>query len=343
MSNATTTAIPGGGPGKRPPPSLVRSLKLQQLVVFEQVVDAGTILAASRELAMTQPAVSKSIQELERHLGELLFARGRRGVVLTEFGREFERHAKTLLADLRHLAEGVDAWRTGTAGHVVVGTLITASTTLLPDAIVHLRRSAPDVTIEVKIGSNATLFPALMRGDVDIVVGFLPTLAASPLRGPDRRRLAHVPLYDEALCIVTGRSQSAASRRKPSPRSLRDLHPMEWILPTPDSAAYGAACALFDDEGLPLPSRVVYSVSILTNIGLLTRSAMVGLMPHSAAEPFEKAGLVSILPLGAIGTVGTVGYTMRADRPANATLARLVDALHAAGEPSRHARGTRQA
>src|SRR5690349_14396768 len=110
--------------------SLARRLRLQQLMIFERVVEAGSILAASRDLAMTQPAVSKSIHELEDQLGGSLFVRGKRGVVLTEFGSMFERHAKTMLGELRYLAENLNASQSGTAGHVIVGTLITASATL---------------------------------------------------------------------------------------------------------------------------------------------------------------------------------------------------------------------
>ena len=120
--------------------SLARRLRLQQLMVFTKVVQAGSILAASRELAMTQPAVSKSVHELEAQLGGALFVRGKRGVVLTEFGQLFERHAKTLIGELRYLAEDLNASQSGNAGHVIVGTLITASATLMPSPELPLMR-----------------------------------------------------------------------------------------------------------------------------------------------------------------------------------------------------------
>jgi hypothetical protein len=96
----TSPAVPMTPP-KHSRLSLARRLRLQQLAVFEKVVEAGSILAASNELAMTQPAVSKSIQELERHLQAPLFVRGKRGMTLTDFGIDFEPHAKTMLAELR--------------------------------------------------------------------------------------------------------------------------------------------------------------------------------------------------------------------------------------------------
>lgn len=304
--------------------SLARTLKLHQLAVFEKVTEAGSIMAASRELAMTQPAVSKSIHELERHLGEPLFVRGKRGVALTEFGVAFEHHAKPLLAELRYLAEGLNAWRNGTSGHVIVGTLLTASTALLPDAIARLLEATPDITFEVRVGTNATLFPALARGDLDIVIGFLPALNDPVLPPDERARLTHVTLYDEALCAVVARQHPVRRRRK---IALEDLHALHWILPTPDSVAYGTARAMFEQVGLPLPRRVVHSVSILTNIALLRRSAMVALMPLSAVTAFQQAGLVAVLPMGSLGVFGTVGYTVRSDRPQGAVLNRLTTAL----------------
>lgn len=304
--------------------SLSRTLKLQQLSVFEKVVESGSFVAASHALAMTQPAVSKSVHELERHLGEVLFVRGNKGVTLTDFGVAFQHHAMSILAELRRLADGLNAWHTGASGRVIVGALLTASTTLLPEAIVRLRESAPDITVEVRVGSNASLFPLLTNGELDVVVGFLPAPAALAHLRDDRVRLAHTKLYEEPLCAVVECRHPMARRRKPS---LRELHELEWILPTPDSVAYGTACAIFEAQGLALPARAVYSVSNVTNIALLTRRPMVALMPRSAVEPFVAAGTVTVLHFGPLGSFGTVGYTLRADHEQPADLRRFIAAL----------------
>lgn len=304
--------------------TLTRVLKLQQLAVFAKVVEAGSILAASRELAMTQPAVSKVIHELERHLCATLFHRSKQGVSLTDFGREFEPYANAMLTELKHLADGLDAWHTGTAGQVVVGTLLTASTTLLPEAITRLLERAPEVTVDIRVGTNASLFPSLLRGDLDIVVGFVPSDRGPMLPRGESARLSHVHLYDEALCAVVASRNPIRRRRK---IELKDLHALDWILPTPDSIAYGTACSMFRKADLEMPRHIVHSVSILTNLGLLMRRPMIALMPRSAAEPFLTAGLLAELPLGELGVLGSVGYTVRADRAPSAVLRHLVTAL----------------
>ncbi len=306
--------------------SLARRLRLQQLMLFEQVRASGSLLAAAGELAMTQPAISKSLHELESQVGGPLFVRGKRGVVLTELGRRFEPHAASMLAELRQLAETLNATQAGTRGQVVVGTLISASAALLPAAIERLRRDAPDVVVTVRVGPNTLLFPLLARGELDVVVGALP--GATAVAGAERARLASQPLYEEALRVVVGAQHPLARRRK---LALAELMGLDWIVPTPDSMAWPSVRAFFGATGLP--ARRIESVSILTNLALLASSPMVALMPQAAAERFAHLGQVAVLPIRGLGAFGAVGYTVRADRAPSAATERFLAALRAAGEP----------
>lgn len=301
--------------------SLARRLKLQQLAIFEQVVNTGSILAASRELHMTQPAVSKSIHELEGHFDQALFTRSKRGVRLTEFGELLQRHARSLLAELRFLADNANAWNTGVSGQVVVGTLISASASLLPKAVVRLRETAPNVVVRVRVGSNDVLFPELVRGEVDVVVGLLPGESLN-------RALTHVPLYDETLCAVVARHHPLALDTSIDVQQLQD---MVWIIPTPESAAMRSAQLFFATAHMVVPKRIVESVSILTNLGLLLESSTIALMPYAVAEQFVRSGLLSILPLGVASPFGKVGYSLFSDRPPTAATQRLLAALQEVG------------
>ena len=305
--------------------SLARRLRQQQLMVFEQAVASGSLLAAAGELAMTQPAVSKSIQELEAQVGGALFVRGKRGVALTEFGRRFEPHAASVLAELRQLAETLNTTHAGARGQVVVGTLISASAALLPEAIERLRRGAPDVVVTVRVGPNTLLFPLLARGELDVVVGALPGAAA--VAGAEAERLASQRLYDEALRVVVGAQHPLARRRK---LALAELMALDWIVPTPDSMAWPSVRAFFGAAGLP--ARRIESVSILTNLALLAGGSMVALMPQAAAERFAQLGQLAVLPIRGLGAFGAVGYTVRADRAPSAATERFLAALRAVGE-----------
>jgi DNA-binding transcriptional LysR family regulator len=84
---------------------LSRRLRLSQLFIFDRVVETGSIMRTANDLSMTQPAVTKIIQELESSFDGALFARSNRGVVPTELGRLLSRRVKSLLGELRYMTE----------------------------------------------------------------------------------------------------------------------------------------------------------------------------------------------------------------------------------------------
>jgi DNA-binding transcriptional LysR family regulator len=180
---------------------LSRNLKLSQLLVFDRVMETGSIQRAANDIGLTQPAVTKVIQELESSLEGALFERSNRGVVPTDLGRVVGRRIKSLLAEFRHMSEELDHFRFGTAGHVVVGTLIAASAHLLPIAITRMKMRAPEVLITIREGPTAQLFPSLATGELDIVVGRLPEVE---LPISDAFPLKHHALFDDSLAVVVG-------------------------------------------------------------------------------------------------------------------------------------------
>lgn len=298
--------------------SLARRLKLQQLAIFERVLACGSLLAASRELHMTQPAISKAIQELEDHFEQALLVRSRRGVQPTDFGLMLRNHSQTLMADLRFLADDLNSWNAGVSGKVVVGSLLSASAHLLPQAIIRLREMAPKVVVQVRVGVNDKMFPELARGELDLVVGLIPVHEAS-------NTLEHVSLYGETLCAVVGRQHPLAAS---STVKLSQLASMDWILPTSESEAMHAALHFFEQNGMRKPERIVESVSIMTNLGLLVDSEMIALMPFNVARKFVHLGLLSVLPLGQDIPFGQVGYTVAKGRTTTPATQRLIMALH---------------
>ncbi|MGD9942934.1 MAG: LysR substrate-binding domain-containing protein [Burkholderiaceae bacterium] len=229
-----------------------------------------------------------------------------------------------MLAELRVMTEGLNAWQAGASGEVLVGTLLAASK-LVAEAITRLRKAVPHVTVEVRVGTNVGLFPALERGDIDVVVGYLPRTGERALDRCDSVRLAHHPLHDEALCVVVNRRHPLGGCRK---LSAGELEGADWVLPSRDSVAYGAAIRFLERIGVVPPRHAVYSVSVLTTLALVREQPMLAMMPRSPAEMLVRAGLISILPLKIQDIIGAVGYTLRADRPQPPAVRRFLDALH---------------
>jgi len=313
--------------------SLVRKLKLNQLMVFERVLESRSVVRAANEMRLTQPAVTKVIHELEACFEGALFERSNRGVQPTELGVMLGRRVKSLMAELRYMTDELNDFRHGTSGHVVVGTLISASARLLPAAIAMLKVRTPDVLVTVREGTTAHLFPALATGDLDVVVGRLPE---RELPIASAFPLTHEALFDESLCVVVGQGYGAAPARV---AHLSELADAPWILPTTDSPARLSAENLFRHAGLPIPKDVVESLSILTNVGLLFDSPRIALMPRVAAWQFAGTGLLRVIELPETAAFGTVGFSLRSNKVQSAACQAFVECLREAAVQAASAQG----
>lgn len=296
-------------------------LKLKPLLVFERVLNSPSISSASRELNLSQSAVTKSIQELEAILDVPLLERTNRGVVPTCYGVLLGKRLKTVMSELRYLTDELNSFRSGESGHVIVGSLISASAQLLPKAIAKLKQQRPGVLVTVREGTNDQLFQALANGEVDVVVGRLPN-KNSPLY--QQYGLAHVVLYPDEMCAVAGQQHPVLQRQQVS---LADLTGYPWIFPLQESPARMLFEQLFQEAGIALPGNVTESLSLLTNISLLQDAATLMLMPRAVAQHFVPFGMLSIVELGKLGEFGNVGYSIRTDRGATPAAQFFIDCL----------------
>src|SRR5882762_7319306 len=102
---------------------IARKFRLRHVELIAALYECRSILKASKRLNLTQPTLTKALQDVEATLDLPLFAR----------------HAKIVLAQLRHAAEELESLRVGYSGKVTVGTLLAASASILPDAIARLK------------------------------------------------------------------------------------------------------------------------------------------------------------------------------------------------------------
>jgi len=305
-----------------PAPIALHHLKLRPLLIFDRVLNAPSIVSAARALNMSQSAVTKAIQELERSLGVALFERSNRGVVPTCHAAVVSERLQAVKASLRHLADDLNAFRSGESGQVIVGTLVAASAELLPRAVLKLKREYPGILVTVREASNEKLFHDLANGELDIVAGRLPE---PRLHLTPQYPLQHTMLYEDTICAVAGKHHPLAqaqrasrpnARRKPrsNPLLLTQLGDYPWILPLHNSPARVTLERHLHEHGLvKRPTNLTESLSIVTNIGLLQGSDMVMFMPLTAARHFARLGLLVILHTPPIGSFGQVGYSVKAD------------------------------
>jgi len=281
---------------------IARKFRLRHIELVAALYEAGSILKAAQRLNVAQPTVTKALKDIEATLGAPLFERSNRGLAPTAYGEIFARHAKIVLSQLRHAAEELEDRRIGYSGKVTVGTLLAASASILPDAIVLLKRERPRVAISVIVGTYDLLVPSLLVGDLDMVLGRLPEEGRSPA-------LVYEEFYAEPIRLVVRRGHPLLRKRR---LGLRELATQPWLLPAPETTLRRQLERAFRDAGAPLPTNIIESVSILTNRVLLRKSDCIGVLPYHVALDDVRSRLLAMLPVKLKSMDSPVGAILRA-------------------------------
>ena len=244
-------------------------LKLRQLRLLVAVGSNGNIQNAARELGVSQPAATKMIQDLELDFEVTLFTRTNRGVVPTVYGDSLIRHGKLIFAQVSNAAQELDDLNEGNSGRVVVGTLLAASTGLLPRAIDILLDERPNVAIKIIEGTNEVLMPSLLSGEIDLVVGRLPSHR-------HRDKIKQEKLFEDRVLAVVGNQHPLAGKRSVS---FDQAKPFGWILPPMETSLRRQIDHFFVGQQQYQPPHAIESVSYLANRALLQSRDLIGLMP----------------------------------------------------------------
>lgn len=276
-------------------------LKLRHLQCLVMVAQERNLVRAGKALSLTQPAVSKTVAELEEIVGRPLLLRRRRGVELTPAAEVLVRHA---VSALRGLSEGLGlAMDLPEADqlHVAVGALPNMTANLLPEAVALLHASHPALRVRVVSGINAQLMTQLRQGEIDLVLGRLAQASAMA-------DLAFEQLYSEPLLLVVRPGHPLASRRK---LALDVLAGYPLVLPVSGSLIRHTADAFLIAQGVALPNRLVEATDTSFVVGLLQRSDAVWFGPQGAVEGFVSRGELKRLAIDTASTEGPVGLTVR--------------------------------
>jgi len=153
-------------------------VSLRQIECFLAVAEAGTVSAAARMRHVSQPALSKTINDLERLLDARLFDRAGRKMVLTPAGQVLRRYGISAIASLE-TGLGAASGR-GRQDRISVGILPTVAGNLFPEVALAFSRSHPEVSVSISTGPNRYLLDLLRSGEIDLMVGRMPTVEDMP-------------------------------------------------------------------------------------------------------------------------------------------------------------------
>lgn len=283
-------------------------VKLRHLVVALAVADHGSAVAAAGALFISQPAVTRTIHELERILGVSLFDRTAHGMTPTAYAEPFLQHARAVLSHLRQATEHIRELTDAERGTVTVG-LHLAGGSLLQRAVVDLKRAKPMVNVKVLEGPPDRLRKQLAAGAIDLVVSRLSSFTR-PAPG-EGERLSHERLFDEEIQVVCGRGSKWLGEH---PRAVGELVDEPWVLPLPGMSLRRELEDAFLESCGRLPQNTVETTSLGTVQRLASDAGFLAVLPEQALETLP---LLEVLPVSGFHISSDVGVVWAKDHIAS--------------------------
>ena len=258
-----------------------RRLRLKDLHTLQTVAELGSMAKASEHLALSQPAISKAVSDMEHTVGAPLLDRSSRGVALTDCGRLLIERTRVIFDEVRQGLSDIAQLREPTQGVVRLGITEPVSG-VVSEIITQLARKHHRLSFDAMVADLDTLVGALRERTRDVLVTrWAPAIAADDL--------AARALFKSPLAVMVARRHPLLLRKK---LSLADLMEEQWALSPPESFLGRTVVDLFRRKRLPIPPAVVTTISIHMRLNLLAAGGFLTIMPAQILrDPFNKAWL----------------------------------------------------
>lgn len=251
-----------------------RSLKITHLRLINAIAEHGQLGLAAEALAITQPAASRLLSDVESTAGARLFDRHAKGMELTLIGRALAQRSRSILLELTYLTREVDELKTGLGGAALVGAVTGAAVGLVIPAIQHLKAAAPKAEIHVNVETSPVLVRDLIDGRNDFVLARLPPEV-------DANDFDIQPAATETVQLVVRADHPLAKVKNVS---VGDLCSYQWINQTHRAPIRDAVEKAFHLAGARLPENITNSTSLLVMIAMLVSSTAIAPMASEVSS-----------------------------------------------------------
>ena len=277
-------------------------IRLRHLHTFVAVAQQGTLGRAAETLNLSQPALSKTLNELEQLTGTRLFERGRLGAQLTLVGEQFLTHAVKVLDALNSAGQALNR-KEGLNNDIVrIGALPTAALGILPTVIGQFHKQQKDITLQVATMNNTMLLAGLKSGEIDIGIGRMsdPELMSG---------LHYELLFLESLKLVV----------RPGHPLLQETvtlsRVMEWpvVVSPKGTVPRQNAEALLQSQGCKMPAGCIETLSASLSRQLTVDFDYVWFVPSGAVKDDLRRGVLTALPIATQGAGEPIGILTRVD------------------------------
>ena len=291
-------------------------LSRRELLLLRAMYQQGTVTAAAASIHMTQPAASALLKDMETRVGFALFSRENRRLQLTSQGRALIPEVLNALSGMESVDRLASEIRKGAAQRLSIGAVAVASSMLLPQALVTVRRAYPDITFTVRAGSGLEIIEMAVdhRIDLGIVIG-----ASAPTDRVRKELLAAVSLF---AVFHPDHPQALAATLQ-----LADVAGLGLIVLSPALPAGLATQQAFQDHGLEYRPLMEVAQSF-TACELAGQQLGVAVVESLGARYAQRMGLVA-RPLLTMHD-SALSLVSPRDRPLEGASLCLRDALRAA-------------
>ncbi|WP_193367917.1 hydrogen peroxide-inducible genes activator [Pelagibius marinus] len=296
------------------------NLTLKQLRYFEAVARHGHFGHAAEDCAISQPALSMQIKELEESLGTELFERSARKIRLTAFGEELALRVRDILRSVDELGDLARASHERLVGRLRIGVIPTIAPYLLPAIIADLTRLYDGLDIHVRETLTSKLIQELAEGRIDTAIVALPVSEPS---------LTEVALFTEEFVLV----RPAADEGKPVPNheALRSMR----LLLLEEGHCFRDQALSFCDFHSARPRELLDGSSLSTLVQMVGAGIGVTLIPEMAVAVETRSAAVSIARFKNPRPSRTIGMIWRKTSPLAAQLQQVAEAVRQSAEALR--------
>lgn len=274
-------------------------IKFRHIQSFYEISREKSLKAAAEKLHLTQPAISKTLKELEEILGAKLMERSRAGVNLTKQGEIFLHFAQMSLASLQQGLDGVEREGRSERERLTIGSLPSVAAWLMPKVAAEFANLAPNAMLRIVDGPHAYLIDRLRLGEVDLVIGRLG--AASTMQG-----ISFTQLYQEEVCFVVRRGHPVLENP-----TLENVHKWQVIYPAEGSAIRPLVERFMIANGMSFKESTIETVSGAFGRNYTRESDAIWIISRGVvAREIEEGRLVE-LPFMMDLTTGPVGLMRR--------------------------------
>lgn len=301
------------------------NLTLKQLRYFEALARHGHFGRAADACAISQPALSLQIKELEVSLGIVLFERGARQVWLTSFGEEFAGRVRDILRSIDELDDLTRASRDQLKGRLRIGVIPTIAPYLLPTLIGNLNHMYAGLDIYVRETLTSTLIEELSEGRLDTAIVALPVSETS---------LTEVALFTENFVLI--RPGEDAGKPVPTSETLREMK----LLLLEEGHCFRDQALSFCNVQSARPGYGLDASSLSTLVQMVGVGLGVTLLPEMAVAVETSAASVSIAHFKNPQPSRTIGMIWRKTSPLAQQLLQISEVVRRSAETLREQHAT---